>query len=380
MDFWIDRPRTREARLLLRRQGDIEVTGDGTCHLARQGQQVAQSFERDPRDVLALPGEMARTITGRLDITLTQEEQARLASARPVDPEVHRQVLLGRYHAAKATEEGLRNAIKYFEAAIDNDPANALAQAGLAEAYTGLSGYYVDPREVMPKAKRAAENAIRLDDSLAGAHAALGFIHLVYDWDGPAAEKALLRALDLNPTLATARLSYAAYLTSQARNDEAVAEIRRAVEFDPLSIRTHSFGTLFLLFTRRFDLAIDLARRGLELEPNAAFALAFQGVAYASQGRFKEAVANMQRAEQQDNSLTILALEAHVLAVAGQKDAARTADSAGGRGGQTPILLPVRDWQCVCESWRHGHRQRMVSQGHQGTRRLHGMAWRRALD
>ena len=147
------------------------------------------------------------------------------------------------------------------------DPANALAQAGLAEAYTGLSGFYVDPRDVMPKAKRAAENAVRLDESLAGAHAALGYIHLVYDWDGPAAEKALLRALDLNPTLATARLSYAAYLTSQARHEEAVGEIRRAVEFDPLSIRTHSFGTLFMLFTRRFDLAIDLARRGWSWNP-----------------------------------------------------------------------------------------------------------------
>ena len=166
----------------------------------------AQSFERDLRDVLALQSEVARTITSEVDITLTPQEQARLASARPVDPEVHRQVLLGRHHAAKATEEGLRKAVQYFDAAIAKDPANALAHAGLAEAYTGLSGFYLDPREAMPKAKRAAETALRLDESLADAHAALGFIHLVYDWDGPAAEKALLRALDLNPTLAISPL------------------------------------------------------------------------------------------------------------------------------------------------------------------------------
>ena len=171
----------------------------------------AQSFERDLRDVLALQSEVARTITSKVDITLTPQEQARLASARPVDPEVHRQVLLGRHHAAKATEEGLRKAVQYFDVAIAKDPANALAHAGLAEAYTELSGFYVDPREAMPKAKRAAETALRLDESLADAHAALGYVHLVYDWDGPAAEKALLRALDLNPTLATARLNYAAY-------------------------------------------------------------------------------------------------------------------------------------------------------------------------
>src|SRR4029079_9760161 len=113
----------------------------------------------------------------------------------------------------------------YFDRAIASDPTNAMAHAGLAEAYLGLNGYYVPPREAMPKAKRAAETALSLDESLASAHAVLGFIHLVYDWDGPAAERALLRALELNPTLATARLHRAAHLTTQARHDEAVREI-----------------------------------------------------------------------------------------------------------------------------------------------------------
>ena len=262
---------------------------------------------------------MARAITREVGITLTPQEQARLASARTVDPEVHLQVLLGRHHAAKATEEGLRKAVQYFDVAIARDPDNALAHSGLAEAYTGLNGFYMDPREAMPKAKRAVETALRLDDSLADAHAALGFIHLAYDWDGPATEKELLRALDLNPTLATARLMYAAYLTSQARYDDAVGEIRRAVDLDPMSPRTHTFGTLFLMFARRYDEAIELARKGLEFEPNSGFILAFQGAAYAQQGRFTEAVGNLQRAVQLDKSPTIRALQAHVLAVAGQK-------------------------------------------------------------
>jgi serine/threonine-protein kinase len=280
----------------------------------------ARSYERNLRDVLALQSEVARTITGEVGITLTPQEQARLASAPPVDPEVHLQVLLGRYHVAKATEEGLRKAIEYFDAAIARDPANAMAHAGLAEAYAGLSGFYVHPKEIMPIAKQAAETALRLDESLADAHATLGFIHLVYDWDGPAAEKELLRALDLNPTLASARLAYAAYLSSQARHDDNVREVRRAVDLDPLSIRTHSFGSMYLIFSRRYDEAIELARKGLELDPNAAFALAFQGMAYAQQGRFKEAVANMRRASQLGNSPTISALHAHVLVVAGQRE------------------------------------------------------------
>ncbi|HEY7059325.1 MAG TPA: protein kinase, partial [Vicinamibacterales bacterium] len=279
----------------------------------------AQTFERDARDVVALQREIARTITSKVDITLTPLQQARIVAARPLDPEIHREVLLGRHHAARATEEGLRKAVQYFDAAVAKDPADAWAHAGLAEAYTELSGFYVDPREAMPKAKRAAETALRLDENLADAHAALGYVHLVWDWDGPAAEKSLLRALDLNPTLATARLNYAAYLTTQARHDQAVQEIRRALNLDPRSIRTHAQGTVLLLFTRHYDEAIELARKGLEFEPGSGFTLAFQGVAYAEQGRFDEALDNLRRAVQLDDSLTIRALQAHVLAVAGRR-------------------------------------------------------------
>ena len=174
----------------------------------------------------------------------------------------------------------------------------------------------------MPRAKRAAETALRLDEDLAEAHAALGYVHLVYDWDGPAAAKSLRRALELNPTLGTARLNFAAYLTTQAHYDEAVQEIRRAVDLDPLSIRTHTLGASLFLFTRRYDDALELTRRGLELEPDSAFTLAFQGVAYAEQGRFEEAVASLDRAARLDDSLTIMALQAHVFAVAGRKQEA----------------------------------------------------------
>ena len=282
-----------------------------------------QSFERDLHDVLVLQREVARAITSKVDITLTPQEEARLETARIVEPEVHRHVLLGQHHMAKASEEGLRKAVEYFNLGIARDPANAMAYAGLAEAYVGLSGFHVAPREAMPKAKRAAETALSLDESLASAHAVLGFIHLVYDWDGPAAERALLRALELNPTLATARLHRAAHLTTQARHDEAVREIWRAVEFDPVSIRTNSIATSLLLFTERYDDAIELARRGLEFEPNSAFALAFQAVAYVQLGRYAEAVTNVKKAEGLDQSATILSLEAVVLAVAGLKDEAK---------------------------------------------------------
>ena len=280
-------------------------------------------FEGDLREVLKLQREVAQAIAARLDVPPTAGAQVRLEDERPVDPELHRQVLLGRYLAAKSTEEELLKAVQYFDGVIARDPDNALAHAGLADAYIWLSGYYMHPQQAMPRAKRAAETAIRLDDSLADAHAALGYVYLVYDWDGPAAERALLRALDLNSTLAMARLNYAAYLTSQGRLDDAAREIHRAVDLDPFSIRTYSFGTLFLLFTRRYDEAIELARKGLEFEPGSAFTIAFQGAGYAALGRHQEAIANLEKAAGLDNSLTIRALQAHVLAVAGRHDDAR---------------------------------------------------------
>jgi TolB-like protein/tetratricopeptide (TPR) repeat protein len=282
-----------------------------------------QSYERDLRDVLALQSDVARAVSNQINITLTPQDQMRLTSSRPVDPEVHREVLLGRHHAAKATEEGLRRSIEHFERAISRDPANALAYTGLAEAYSALSSFYMHPLEGMPKAKRAAETAVRLDAGLADAHAALGYIHLIYDWDGPAAEKALLRALDLNPTLATARLNYAAFLTTQSRHEEAVQEVKRAVQLDPRSIQTHSFGTFFLVFARRYGEAIELARKGLEFEPDSALTLAFQGLAYAEQRRFAESIGNLQRAARLSKSPTVLALQAHVLAVSGKKEQAK---------------------------------------------------------
>ena len=173
------------------------------------------------------------------NITLTPQEQARLASARPVDLEAHQQFLLGRFHLNKGTEEGLRKAIQYFDLAIAKDPGDASAYAGLAEAYIGLSSDYVHPREAMPKAKTAALTALKLDESLAEAHAALGLIHLVYDWDGPAAERELRRAIQLNPSLATARLNYCGLLKhpGTARRgrsgDSAGSRARSAVSADP---------------------------------------------------------------------------------------------------------------------------------------------------
>ena len=279
----------------------------------------AQSYERDLHDVLALQGEVARAIAAEIDISLTPQEEARLATARRIDPGAHQLFLLGRHHFNRGIEEGLRKAVSYFEQAIGRDSAYAEAYAGLAETYNTLASNYDRPRDVIPLAKAAAQNALKLDDSLADAHAHLGFIHLFYDWDAKAAEREFARAIQLNPNLASARIQHAGYFLAVGKPREAVSEIRLALQLDPLSLRTHALGTIYLIFARQYDEAIQLARNSLELEPRFGAALGFQGLAFAEQGRFQEAIASLEKAAELDKSAMIHLFRAHVHAVAGDK-------------------------------------------------------------
>jgi serine/threonine-protein kinase len=290
----------------------------------------AQSYERDLREVLTLQGEVARAIAGEIDVTLTPQEEAGLASNRRVDPAAHQSYLLGRFHLDRASEDGARKAIQYFEQVIAKDSRHAGAYVGLADSYTFLSNYSIErPRDAIPKAKAAALTALKLDDGLAEAHAALGTINFFYDWDGPAAERELRRAIQLRPSLAAAHMYYAGYLLAVRRPEEAVPEIRRALELDPRSLTTHAYGTIFLIFARRNDEAIELGRKALELEPNFSIGMTFQGLAYAEQGKFQEAVANLRRATQLDKNPRVLLFGSHVHAVAGdRKEAERLLQEA----------------------------------------------------
>jgi eukaryotic-like serine/threonine-protein kinase len=290
----------------------------------------AQSYERDLREVLALQAEVARAIAGEIDVTLTPQEEAGLASNRRVDPAAHQSYLLGRFHLDRASEDGARKAIQYFEQVIAKDNRHAGAYVGLADSHIFLSSYSIErPRDAIPKAKAAALAALRLDDGLAEAHAALGTINFFYDWDGPAAERELRRAIELRPSLAAAHMFYAGYLLAVRRTEAAVPEIRRALELDPRSLTTHAYGTIFLIFARRNDEAIELGRKALELEPNFSIGMTFQGLAYAEQRRFQEAVANLRRATQLDKNPRVLLFGSHVHAVAGdRKEAERLLQEA----------------------------------------------------
>ena len=261
-----------------------------------EGHLWARTYDRELRHVLALHSEVARDIAARVRVALTPEEEARLASARVVNPAAHEAHLKGRYHWNKRTEEGFASALQQFQHAIELDSGYALAYAGLADTYLLLGNYGVLPRsEAQPKAKAAALKALELDETLAEAHISLAGVKGEYEWDWSGAEKEFMRALELNPNYATGHQWYAAHLTLMGRPDEGVAEIKKAQELDPLSLRINVDVGRALYFAREYDQAIEQYWKTLELGPNFPSAHSLLGLAYLEKGLYEQAIAELQK-------------------------------------------------------------------------------------
>jgi len=256
----------------------------------------AESYERDLRDVMALQDEVARAIAGEVRIKLTSQEQARFARARPASPEAHEAYLKGRYYWNLRTEQGVKKGIQYFQQAIEKDPSYALAYAGLADSY-GVMGTWamMPPREAFPRAKAAAFKALEIDESLAEPHASLGWVEADFDWDWAGAEKEFKRAIELNPGYATAHHWYAVYLSAMGRHNEAITEMKRAWELDPLSLVINTAAGQCFFWARRYDEAIAQLQRTLELNPGFCVAHSYLAWAYQQKKRCDEAISEYQK-------------------------------------------------------------------------------------
>ena len=256
----------------------------------------AETYERDLGDVLTLQSEVARAITNEIQIKVTPQEQARLASARSVNPEAYQLYLKGRYYAGRATKEGLEKGVQYFNQAIATDPSCALAYDGLADDYWMADEWTLSPHDAIPKAKEAAKKALELDDTLAEAHASLAVVNAFYDWDWAAAESEFKRSIELKPNYALAHEYYGWYLAMIGRTNEGIAESERAVELDPLSPEANSYLGYVLWVAHRDSQAIEQLRKTTDLDPNYWFAYEVLGLAYERQGQFPEAIAEVQKA------------------------------------------------------------------------------------
>jgi TolB-like protein/Tfp pilus assembly protein PilF len=243
----------------------------------------AETYEKDMRDVLALQSAVAGDIARAIRVKVSSPEKARLAQFRPVHPEAYQDYLRGRYFWNNRTTDGLKRAREYFRQAIAKDPTYAPAHSGLADAYAvlGSTGYDVmPPREAMPLAKAAAANALEIDDALAEAHAALGYVTLVYDWDWRGAERSLQRAIELNPGYASAHQWQGELLMGLNRTEEATQTFKRALDLDPLSIPCNLGLGWSYYFSHQYDLAIEQYRKTLEIAPNVPMALYGLGLSY----------------------------------------------------------------------------------------------------
>jgi TolB-like protein/DNA-binding winged helix-turn-helix (wHTH) protein/Tfp pilus assembly protein PilF len=287
---------------------------------ARQDKHLwARSYEGDLRDALTLQNRVARAIAEQVKINLTPEQKSALARPKAVNPEAYEDYLKGRYFLNKRTQEGSTKAIDYFNDAIAKDPNYAQAYAGLADAFNRSGA----PKETYPRSKALAEKALELDNSLSEAHTSLAICLNMFDWDWAGAEREFTRAIELNPSYATAHQGYAWMLTAEGRNREAIDQIRTAETLDPLSISISTDAAEMLIFAHRYDEAIRQGRKTVEMDPNRAQAHRELGHAYAQKRAYAEAISEYQRAlapNAQDWGL--LAELARIWALAGNRSEA----------------------------------------------------------
>jgi eukaryotic-like serine/threonine-protein kinase len=283
-----------------------------------------ETYDRDLRDVLALQNEIAQAIAGEIRIQLTPQEQAHLASAHPVNTQALEAYLKGRFFWNKRTEEGFQRALEYFQEAIKIDGAYAQAYSGLSDTYTLLPDYdLLPPEKAYPRAKAAALKALELDETLAEAHTSLAAVLQDYDWDWLGTEREYKRAIELNPNYETAHQWYSSLLSSLGRHEEALAEIKKARELAPTSLRINTDMGWVLYETRLYDDAIAKAQGTLELDPDFAPAHSLLGWAFLREGRYEEAITELQKVTALSKyNATNLSAIAYAYSMAGQRVAA----------------------------------------------------------
>ncbi len=250
------------------------------------------TYERPAREVLVLQREIVRAIGDRVGASSIAQDGGRVP-VRSVDPQVYEAYLKGRYYWNKRTRESLAIAVEQFRAATTADPTYAPAYVGLADCYNQLGTVMVaqaPPTKMRPLARAAAIAAIQIDPTLGEAHAALAYTEH-YDWKWTEAETDFRRALGLSPNNALAHVWYANYLASRMRLDEAVAQVQRARQLDPLSMVVQTNVGWTMGYAGRTEEAIAAYREALALDPGYVQAHARLASTLLRLGRVDEAIA-----------------------------------------------------------------------------------------
>jgi serine/threonine-protein kinase len=284
-----------------------------------------ETFDRQLTDVFEVQSEVAQQITGALQVALSPEEKQRVEKKATGDAEAYNLYLLGRFHANKWSEANVQKGIDYFKEAIAKDPGYAIAYAGMADAYELLSiGFGSKPPvEYLTQAKGMALKALEMDDTLAEAHTSLAYARWLGDLDWAGAEKEFKRALELKTSYVMAHEWYAEYLAALGRHDEALAEIKKAQQLDPLSVPVTRAVGWVLYFARKYDQAIEELQKSLAMDPEFLGARLVLWWVYVAKGNPELAIADIQRELEKPGLKTMKKLMlAYAQASAGKKEEA----------------------------------------------------------
>jgi TolB-like protein/Tfp pilus assembly protein PilF len=278
-----------------------------------------------PSDILRFQEEISREIAKQSGVKMTAPEKASPAGRFTENGEVYRSYLKGRYFWNKRTTDGFKKAIKHFEHAIELDPHYALAYAGLADCSIMLASFNeLPPHEGYQRGKWAALRALEIDETLAEAHCTLALASTNYDWNWSRAEREYERAIELNPDYATAHQWYAKFLDKLGHHEQAMAEIRRAQEIDPLSLVISTITGQLYYLARQYDRAFDQAQEVLEMEPHFGAAHGLLALVYERRGLYEEAIAETDKVLMINRGDTeALAYRGYICAASGRSDEAQ---------------------------------------------------------
>src|SRR5437868_3742328 len=281
----------------------------------------ADTYDRKLTDIFAVETEIAKTVADMLQAKLTGSEQHVIAARPTANSEAHQLYLKGRFFWNKRTGNDLKKSIDYFEQAIAADPNYALAYAGVADGYVWLPGYTAGtPRDSYPKAKAAANKALELDDTLAEARTSLAIAIWLYDFDSSQANREFQRAIELNPNYAIAHQQYGNItLSALGRFEDAIAEGKRAVELDPLSLVINTDLGSNYNYARRYDEAIAQLRKTLEMDAGFYIAHVVLGQALDAKGARDAAIVEYQKARALNDDPSVLGVLGRAYVLSGNK-------------------------------------------------------------
>ena len=294
---------------------------------ADNGWQIwGEQFNRPATDILDLQETIAREISENLRLKMSGEEQARLTKRYTESAEAYHLYIKGRFQLNKRLTESIRQAAEYFQKAIDIDAEYAPAYVGLADCFPLLSLYgSLTPREAYPQAKAAAEKALEIDPRMSKAYNSLGVVKLFYEWDWRGAENAFRQAIELNPHYADAHQRYGMLLTAEGRFDEAVIQLKRARESDPLSLIIKTISGYPFYYSRQFEKAKEHFREVIELDANYSMAHFRLGLTYAQENKFDEAIAELGRSTVLSGDRDVVAALGYVHGLKGDTEKAQDA-------------------------------------------------------